>query len=97
MPAEKIQPLKFLANTGEVAGRRVARRALSGSLKVGAAVGDVAGGEVRRFDGAPPTAQLRELIHLRMQERDDRVQFRRSKARERRHAGVRAPGAYDGR
>ena len=95
-PAQKIQPLIFFGDAGEVARWRVARRALAGAFEVRAAGRGVAGGEVGGLDGAPPAPKLRELIHLRMQESDDRIQLALRKARERRHAGVRATLANDG-
>ena len=74
----------------------MARRAFAGAFEVRAAGGGVAGGEVGGLDGAASAAKLGELIHLRMQERDDRIQFALRKARERGHAGVRAARANDG-
>jgi len=58
-PAQKIQPLIFLGDAGEVARRRVARRALTCAFEVRATVGGVAGGEVGGLDGAPPAPEFR--------------------------------------
>ena len=96
-PAQEIQPLIFLADAGEVARRRVARRAFAGAFKVRATGGGVAGGQVGGLDGTASAPKFGELIHLRMQERDDRIQLALRKAWECGHAGVRPARANDGR
>jgi hypothetical protein len=73
----------------------VARRAFAGALEIRAARGRVAGGEVCGLDGATPAAEFGELIHLGMQERDDRIQLTFCKVGEGGHAVVRPAGPND--
>ena len=95
-PAQQVQTLQSLADSGQISGSGVAGGALALTVEVLAAGGSVARGQIRRVHGTPASSELREFVHLGMQKSYDDAQIVFTESAEGWHAGVRPSGADHG-